>query len=62
MGRRRANATYEAPHENAAEEQVTYAIDLTDFVNNKSLNILEFTREKLQAFTHSVTEVLASQL
>ncbi len=56
MGRRRANATYFESHEVDAATGLSYAMDMTPLMNNRSLNPIEFVEEFIQRFAGDVRE------
>ncbi|MCC7118777.1 MAG: PIG-L family deacetylase [Anaerolineales bacterium] len=56
MGRRRANATYFESHEVDAATGLSYAMDMTPLIHNRSLNPIEFVEEFIQRFAGDVRE------
>jgi len=62
LGRRRANATYSDAHSNSVEEQVTYAMDLSDLIRNESQSLIEYTLQQIKTFENKVCSILSNQL
>jgi LmbE family N-acetylglucosaminyl deacetylase len=56
MGRRRANATFNASQETDTATAINFAMDLTPLVENPSLDISAFVQEYIQHFAREVTE------
>ena len=54
IGRRLANATFSSSHEIDASDQVTYAMDLTELINDESLDIKEFIEGYINRFKEDV--------
>lgn len=54
IGRRLANATFSSSHEIDASDQVTYAMDLTELMNDESLDIKEFIEGYINRFKEDV--------
>jgi hypothetical protein len=59
MGRRRANATYYAPHSTDAATGMIFAMDLTPLIQDPGGDIQAYVREFTNRFVQDVTERLA---
>lgn len=62
IGRRRANATYSDAHSNSIEKYVTYALDLSELIQDESVNLKDFVVAKIQAFEKNVNQTISGQL
>ena len=60
IGRRRANATYSDSHSNAAEEYVTYAMDLSPLIHSDDMDLTEFVAQKISNFERIVLSNLGT--
>ncbi|MGJ8637884.1 MAG: PIG-L deacetylase family protein [Opitutaceae bacterium] len=58
VGRRRANATFHDSHSADAVDQLWFAMDLTELIENEPMSIREFVDAKLERFSKSVRELL----
>jgi LmbE family N-acetylglucosaminyl deacetylase len=56
MGRRRANATYSETHEVDITEGLSYAMDMSELINDVKLEPQGFVKELIQQFTQDVME------
>jgi hypothetical protein len=56
MGRRRANATYFETHGVDIMEGLSYAMDMSDLINDVNLDPRKFIKELIQQFAQDVTE------
>lgn len=54
MGRRRANATYFASHDTDEIEAAEYALDITELIENKSLDPADFINKYIENFKNDV--------
>ena len=59
MGRRRANATYYAPHSTDVATGMIFAMDLTPLIQDPGRDIQAYVREFTNRFVQDVTERLA---
>jgi len=59
-GRRLAHATYHESHETDSRRALTYAIDLTPLVHDRTLSIVDFTLRHVDRFRDDVAHRLAS--
>jgi len=59
MGRRRANATYFAPHGVDLTSGLTYAMDMSPLINDTTKDVTEYVLEYIQRFTGDVQVRLA---
>jgi LmbE family N-acetylglucosaminyl deacetylase len=58
IGRRRANATFYDSHNVDIVDQLWFAMDLTPLVDDDSLDVAEFVKEKIQRFQQSALHLL----
>jgi hypothetical protein len=59
MGRRRANATYYASHDVDVTTAMNFAMDMTPLIKDISLDVAEFTIERIRRFEHDVASRVA---
>jgi LmbE family N-acetylglucosaminyl deacetylase len=62
MGRRRANATFFDAHATDAATGLAFAMDLTPLVNDRSLDIIDWTLAHIKRFASDVRTRLAKRL
>jgi len=58
MGRRRANATFSSSHTTDSATCLSYAMDLTPLIKDKTLNISSYVQERIESFKHDVSKRL----
>ena len=62
MGRRRANATFFAPHASDDTEQMWFAMDLTPLVQDNAPDIVDYVVAYIDAFAADVRGKLSDRL
>ncbi|MDF1514512.1 MAG: PIG-L family deacetylase [Anaerolineae bacterium] len=60
MGRRVANATYDASHEVDDAEGMTYAMDLTPLIHDVDLDIKSYVQNLIHQFSQDVDDLISS--
>jgi hypothetical protein len=58
MGRRRAHATYHAPHDTDITTGTVFAMDLTPLINDPNQDVTSFVQEFISRFALDVEERL----